>query len=147
MFNNTCSILTWTSVSRRTIWVAEVLISKSIALHVEHTIIVVSAVRRGRVGRGARGCRGPWRVNQSQLPGLVFFLCLLPSQSDLSRHDALSLSYKGTLGANTISPAAITLVTLQRRDDAVISTPSALGSPLVPDNWQIFRKWSLLFLL
>lgn len=59
------------------------------------------------------------------------YLSLLSAESHLGGHDALSFGYERALGAGTIPPAAVALVSLQGRDDAVITAAGALGRPLV----------------
>jgi hypothetical protein len=59
------------------------------------------------------------------------YLSLLSPESHLGGHDALSFGYERALGAGTIPPAAVALVSLQGRDDAVIAAAGALGRPLV----------------
>ena len=57
---------------------------------------------------------------------------LLPPQRHLRRHHALPLGDQRALGAQAVLPAAEPLVALQRRHDAVVATPGALGRALVP---------------
>lgn len=56
-----------------------------------------------------------WWVYQSQFPGLVFFLRLLPPKSYLGGHNSLSFCYQCTFCAGTISPTAVTLMSLNNK--------------------------------
>lgn len=86
----------------------------------------------GRVGGLGGRKRGGPRVHEAQLAGLALLLSLLPPQRHLGRHDPLPLRDQGALGADTVPPATVALVSLERRDDAVVAAPRALGCPLVP---------------
>ncbi len=59
------------------------------------------------------------------------YLSLLSPESHLGGHDALSFGNERALGAGTVPPAAVALVSLQGRNDAVIAAAGALGRPLV----------------
>lgn len=72
------------------------------------------------------------RVHEAQLPGLALLLGLLSPEGHLGSHYPLSLRYQCTLGTHTVPPSTVALVTLERRDDAVVATSGALGCPLVP---------------
>ena len=60
-------------------------------------------------------------VQQPQLTGLVLFLSLLPAERHLGRHDPLPLGDERALGAHTVPPAAVALVTLQGRHHPVVT--------------------------
>lgn len=50
---------------------------------------------------------------------------LLPSESDLRRHDALALHHQQAAGTAAVPPAAKAFVAFQTRNDAVVSTAGA----------------------
>jgi len=52
----------------------------------------------------------------------------IPPECNLRCHDSLSFNNQLTVGALTIPPAAVPLVSFQTRYDAMIATPSALRS-------------------
>ena len=51
---------------------------------------------------------------------------LLPLQGHLGRHDALTLGDQPALGARAVAEAAVTFVTLEPRDEAVVTAACAL---------------------
>lgn len=58
-------------------------------------------------------------------------LGLLPAESHLSGHNALPFGYESAFGASTITPATVAFVSFKGRDHSVVTTPGALGRPLV----------------
>jgi hypothetical protein len=87
--------------------------------------------RRGRPGGAVSHDRSGRREEDAQLSGLVLLLGLLPPEGDLGRHHPLSLGDQGALGAVAIAPSTVSLVPLERRNDAVVATAGALRGALV----------------
>ena len=59
------------------------------------------------------------------------YLSLLTTQSHLGGHNTLSFGDERAFGATTITPATVTLVALEGRNDAVVAATGALGCPLI----------------
>src|SRR6218665_1680255 len=119
--------------------------SSSSAVRCRLSIVLRAASESPLIGIRGRGvCRRQERhavwvdleqsvgsIQETELPGFILFLGLLPSQGSLSSHHPLPLGDQGTLSAGTVSPSTVALVALESRHDPVVATSGALWGPRV----------------
>lgn len=73
-------------------------------------------------------------IRAEQQIGLIILKEIPPGvcSAYLGGHDALSLGDERAFGTHTVPPSAVTLVTLEGRNDSVVSAARTLRGPLIP---------------